>query len=182
MGTELRHTAQRLPLAWRSLVPACLHAEPEPQRYGNGSERLRPVGLRPMVLPSPDVTDSGPTSTTACTSSCVPRPVACTSVSCPSCGCPITPNPVRHAGILHGHARGERGCLPRLHVAPAAYRFKILSAGNDRSWNLSWFVADRTQNNTEVAMLPAAPPSAGSPLPLCASHQPRGCSVSGVSA
>ena len=47
---------------------------------------------------------------------------------------------------------------PVLHVAPAAYRFQILSAGNDRSWNLSWFLADATQNNTEVAMLPAAPP------------------------
>jgi FtsP/CotA-like multicopper oxidase with cupredoxin domain len=60
---------------------------------------------------------------------------------------------------------------PVLHVAPAAYRFQILSAGNDRSWNLSWFVADPTQN-TEVAMLPAAPPSSGSAMPLCTAVNP----------
>ncbi|PYX84046.1 MAG: hypothetical protein DMG68_21415, partial [Acidobacteria bacterium] len=53
---------------------------------------------------------------------------------------------------------------PVLHVAPEAYRFKILSAGNDRSWNLSWFIADPNQP-TEVPMLPAVPPSAGSPVP-----------------
>jgi FtsP/CotA-like multicopper oxidase with cupredoxin domain len=59
-----------------------------------------------------------------------------------------------------------------LQVAPAAYRFKILSAGNDRSWHLSWFVADATQGNTEVAMVPAAPPSAGSAIPLCGPVNP----------
>lgn len=61
---------------------------------------------------------------------------------------------------------------PVLHVSPEAYRFKILSAGNDRSWNLSWFVADATQGNTEVAMLPAAPPTTGAAVPLCTSLNP----------
>ena len=61
---------------------------------------------------------------------------------------------------------------PVLHVAPAAYRFKVLSAGNDRSWNLSWFVADATQGNTEVAMVPATPPSNGSVVPLCTAVNP----------
>jgi FtsP/CotA-like multicopper oxidase with cupredoxin domain len=58
---------------------------------------------------------------------------------------------------------------PVLHVAPAAYRFQILSAGNDRSWNLSWFVADPT--GKDVAMLQAAPPPANS-LPLCGAINP----------
>jgi FtsP/CotA-like multicopper oxidase with cupredoxin domain len=61
---------------------------------------------------------------------------------------------------------------PVLHVAPEAYRFRILSAGNDRSQNLSWFVADPLQGNTEVAMLPAVPPSTGSVLPLCGAINP----------
>ena len=92
-------------------------------------------------------------------------------------GCPIIPNPsgtpegFMDTPIVNGKA------YPVLHVAPEAYRFKILSAGNDRSWNLSWFIADPTQlaaNNTatEVAMLPAVPPSTGSVLPLCSQINP----------
>ncbi len=81
--------------------------------------------------------------------------------------CPIIPNPsgtpesFMDTPVVNGKA------YPVLHVAPEAYRFKILSAGNDRSLNLSWFIADATQNNTEVAMLPAAPPVAGGAVPLC---------------
>jgi FtsP/CotA-like multicopper oxidase with cupredoxin domain len=86
-------------------------------------------------------------------------------------GCPIIPNPsgtpegFMDTPIVNGKA------YPVLHVAPEAYRFKILSAGNDRSWNLSWFIADPTQP-TEVAMLPAVPPSTGSPVPLCGAINP----------
>src|SRR5205807_4073364 len=42
---------------------------------------------------------------------------------------------------------------------------------NDRSWNLSWFKAD-PNNTTEVTMVPAVPPSAGSPVPLCSAINP----------
>jgi FtsP/CotA-like multicopper oxidase with cupredoxin domain len=109
--------------------------------------------------------------------------VACTSAAYPGqllqplpannnmAGCPIIPNPsgtpegFMDTPIVNGKA------YPVLHVAPEAYRFHILSAGNDRSWNLSWFIADPTQN-TEVAMLPAVPPSVGSPVPLCGSINP----------
>ena len=86
--------------------------------------------------------------------------------------CPIIPNPsgtpeaFMDTPIVNGKA------YPVLHVAPEAYRFKLLSAGNDRSWNLSWFVADSTQGNTEVAMLPAAPPIAGATVPLCTTLNP----------
>jgi FtsP/CotA-like multicopper oxidase with cupredoxin domain len=84
--------------------------------------------------------------------------------------CPIIPNPsgtpesFMDTPVVNGVA------YPTLQVAPEAYRFKILAAGNDRSWNLSWFVADST--NTEVTMLPAAPPAAGSALPLCTAITP----------
>jgi FtsP/CotA-like multicopper oxidase with cupredoxin domain len=86
-------------------------------------------------------------------------------------GCPIIPNPsgtpegFMDTPIVNGKA------YPVLHVAPEAYRFKILSAGNDRSWNLSWFVADSTQP-TEVTMLPAVPPSRGAAVPLCGPINP----------
>jgi FtsP/CotA-like multicopper oxidase with cupredoxin domain len=59
---------------------------------------------------------------------------------------------------------------PVLHVAPAAYRFQILDAGNDRSLNLSWFVADAT--GKDVAMLPAVPATTTSVPPLCGPINP----------
>jgi FtsP/CotA-like multicopper oxidase with cupredoxin domain len=110
--------------------------------------------------------------TLSCTSKSFPAQTLASSNACPSCGCPITPNPsgtpegFMDTPVVNGVA------YPVLHVAPAAYRFKILSAGNDRSWNLSWFLADATQANTEVAMLPAAPPSNGSAVPLCTAINP----------
>lgn len=85
--------------------------------------------------------------------------------------CPIIPNPsgtpesFMDTPVVNGKA------YPVLHVAPEAYRFKILSAANDRSWNLSWFVADPTQS-TEVVMVPALPPVAGAVTPLCTTITP----------
>ncbi len=63
-------------------------------------------------------------------------------------------------------------------MAPEAYRFQILSAGNDRSWNLQFYVADPTVTtpdgrlNTEVKMVPAIQPGAGSLTPLCSQLTP----------
>jgi len=57
---------------------------------------------------------------------------------------------------------------PYLNVAPKAYRFRILSAGNDRFVNLQLYQADPTvttadgRKNTEVKMVPAIP---GGPWP-----------------
>ncbi|MGA9760813.1 MAG: multicopper oxidase domain-containing protein [Gaiellaceae bacterium] len=42
---------------------------------------------------------------------------------------------------------------PTTTVDPKSYRFRILNAANDRSWNLQWYVADST--GTEVALKPA---------------------------
>ena len=91
-------------------------------------------------------------------------------------GCPIIPNPsgtpegFMDTPVVNGKA------YPVLHVAPEAYRFKILSAGNDRSWNLSWFIADPSPTspvpNSEVAMLPAVPPNRGATVPLCGPINP----------
>ncbi|MCW3994701.1 MAG: multicopper oxidase domain-containing protein [Candidatus Bathyarchaeota archaeon] len=50
---------------------------------------------------------------------------------------------------------------PYLTVQPQAYRFRILNAADDRSWNLQFYVADSSvttfdgRTNTEVKMVPA---------------------------
>jgi FtsP/CotA-like multicopper oxidase with cupredoxin domain len=50
---------------------------------------------------------------------------------------------------------------PYLDLQPKAYRFRILSAADDRAWNLQWYIADNTtitpdgRMNTEVKMVPA---------------------------
>jgi FtsP/CotA-like multicopper oxidase with cupredoxin domain len=124
----------------------------------------------PWFFPPQTSLTAGPITTT-CTSSAFPGQTL-NPTDCPSCGCPITPNPSGTPEAFMDTPVVNGVAYPVLHVAPAAYRFKILSAGNDRSWNLSWFVADPTQNNTEVAMLPAVPPSTGSVLPLCTAINP----------
>jgi FtsP/CotA-like multicopper oxidase with cupredoxin domain len=124
--------------------------------------------------PQTTLTAANPPSavTVPCASSAFPGQQLAPSQACPTCGCPITPNPsgtpegFMDTPVVNGVA------YPVLHLAPAAYRFKILSAGNDRSLNLSWFIADSTQGNTEVAMVPAVPPSSGSAIPLCGAVNP----------
>ena len=45
---------------------------------------------------------------------------------------------------------------PTTTVDPKAYRYRILNAGNDRFWDLSWYVADPTTGTlSEVALKPA---------------------------
>ena len=106
--------------------------------------------------------------TIPCTSAAFPNQVlAPAAVNNYFEGCPITPNPsgtpegFMDTPLVNGKA------YPVLHVAPEAYRFQILSAGNDRSWNLQLYFADAT--GKEVPMLPAVPPAATTPLPLCGS-------------
>ncbi len=124
----------------------------------------------PWFWPPQNTLTAGPL-TVPCTSAAFPPPAG--SSVWPTLQCPIMPNPsgtpeaFMDTPVLNGKA------YPVLHVAPAAYRFKILAAGNDRSWNLSWFLADPTvPGNTEVAMLPAAPPVRGGLIPLCTAINP----------
>ncbi len=127
----------------------------------------------PWFFPPQSTLTKGPGGavTVACASSAFPGQILGPSPLCPDCGCPITPNPsgtpegFMDTPVVNGVA------YPVLHVAPEAYRFRILTAGNDRSLNLSWFVADPAAP-TEVRMLPAAPPAAGAALPLCGAINP----------
>ena len=61
----------------------------------------------------------------------------------------LTPEAFMDTPVVNGMA------YPTLTVNPIAYRFRILSAGNDRVLNLSWFKADAT--GLEVPMVPSAP-------------------------
>ena len=107
--------------------------------------------------------------------------IPCTSSAFPNqaVNCPITPNPsgtpesFMDTPVVNGKA------YPILHVAPEAYRFQILSAGNDRSWNLQLYLADPlgfknpvTNLPTEVRMVPAIQPAANAPVPLCTTITP----------
>ena len=85
-------------------------------------------------------------------------------------GCPIIPNPSGTPEAFMDTPLVNGKAYPVLHVAPAAYRFQILSAGNDRTLNLSLFQACGSAGyipglnvtcpstaGTEVPMVTAAP-------------------------
>ena len=94
--------------------------------------------------------------------------------------CPITPNPSGTPESFMDTPLVNGKAYPVLHVAPEAYRFQILSAGNDRSWNLQLYVADPLGYKnpvaglpTEVKMVPAIePPATGAAVPLCTTLTP----------
>lgn len=63
-----------------------------------------------------------------------------------------TPEAFMDTPVVNGTA------YPYLNVEPRAYRFRILSVGNDRPLNLSLFYADPGDpNGTEIKMVPAGP-------------------------
>ena len=72
---------------------------------------------------------NGPVS---CTSAAYPQPVTCPGTPNPS----GTPEAFMDTPIVNGTA------YPTLTVDPTAYRFQILSAGNDRTLNLQLYVAE----------------------------------------
>jgi len=104
--------------------------------------------------------------TIPCTSAAFPGQVITpTSANNYLAGCPIIPNPsgtpegFMDTPVVNGKA------YPVLHVAPEAYRFRILAAANDRSWNLGLYQADAS--GTEVPMLQAI-----QSLPTCSKITP----------
>jgi FtsP/CotA-like multicopper oxidase with cupredoxin domain len=88
---------------------------------------------------------------------------------------PLDPNnpmePAQIPGVPNISAPGEAFldtpvingiAYPYLEIQPQAYRFRILNAADDRSWNLQLYIADNTtttwngRTNTEVKMVPAS--------------------------
>ena len=106
--------------------------------------------------------------------------IPCTSSAFPNqaVNCPITPNPSGTPESFMDTPLVNGKAYPVLNVNPEAYRFQILSAGNDRSWNLQFYVADSSvtspdgRTNTEVKMVPAIQPGTGSLTPLCSTLTP----------
>lgn len=113
------------------------------------------------------------------------QPVPCPTTAFPTQICPGTPNPSLTPEAFMDTPLVNGQAYPYLTVEPKAYRFRILSAGNDRSLNLQLYYAADTATGpgtpgkpgtvckgtgspstcTEVNMVTAAPPS-GTP-PLC---------------
>jgi len=115
------------------------------------------------------------------------QPYSCTSAADPEGGwpfpplmCPGTPRP---SGVPEGFMDTpivNGTAYPKTTVAPAAYRFQVLSAGNDRAWNLQlYYAVDKSgvvckggnvfdaSTCTEVSMVPAVPHTANTNPPLC---------------
>ena len=130
-------------------------------------------------------------------------PFPCTSAATPAGGwafpplmCPGTPLP---SGVPEGFMDTpviNGTAYPRATVAPAAYRFQILSAGNDRTWNLQlYYAVDKfgvvckggnafdAASCTEVSMVPAVPHTAQTSPPLCSTatqSSPGGLTIAGL--
>jgi len=85
--------------------------------------------------------------------------VPCTSSAFPNqtVQCPIILNPSGTPESFMDTPMVNGVAYPVLHVAPAAYRFKILSAGNDRTFNLSLWKAFDAATNLPCAGVPATP-------------------------
>ena len=77
---------------------------------------------------------------------------------------PGTPNPSMVPEAFMDTPVINGAPYPKITVQPKAYRFRILNAADDRFWNLSFFKANAT--GTEVTMVTAAPPVAGTPNAL----------------
>ena len=76
---------------------------------------------------------------------------------------PGTPNPSAVGEAFMDTPLVNGTAYPYLEVQPRTYRFRILSAANDRFFNLQWYIADPAvttwdgRTNTEVKMVPASP-------------------------
>jgi FtsP/CotA-like multicopper oxidase with cupredoxin domain len=99
--------------------------------------------------------------TIPCTSAAYPGQLLQATIANPVGGCPIIPNPsgtpegFMDTPLVNGKA------YPVLHVAPEAYRFRILSVGNDRALHLSLYQACSNGVYTAAATNCAAAIAAG---------------------
>jgi len=84
----------------------------------------------------------------------------------------MTPEDFGDTPVINGTA------YPVLKVDPTAYRLRILNASNSRMFNLGLYVADPTtvssdgRTNTEVKMVPSAPPTTTSIPRACKAADP----------
>jgi FtsP/CotA-like multicopper oxidase with cupredoxin domain len=81
-------------------------------------------------------------------------------------GCPITPNPSGTPEAFMDTPLVNGKAYPVLHVAPAAYRFRILNAANDRTLNLSLYQACGSGTFSVTATNCSIPGTAGTEVPM----------------
>lgn len=81
-------------------------------------------------------------------------------------GCPITPNPSGTPEAFMDTPLVNGKAYPVLHVAPAAYRLRILNAANDRTLNLSLYQACGSGTFSVAATNCAIPGATGTEVPM----------------
>jgi FtsP/CotA-like multicopper oxidase with cupredoxin domain len=87
-------------------------------------------------------------------------------------GCPIIPNPSGTPEAFMDTPLVNGKAYPVLHVAPAAYRFRILNAANDRTINLSLYQAcGGTSTYTVAATNCSLPGATGTEVPMVPSFR-----------
>ena len=116
--------------------------------------------------PQTSLTAANPPSAVSipCVSTAFPGQLLAPTSAHPAAGCPITPNP---SGVPEGFmdtplVNGK--AYPVLHVNPEAYRFHILSAANDRTLNLSLYLACGSAASSASNCL--APGATGKEVPM----------------
>ena len=126
---------QRWGGAGQPLVAARLHAEPEPRRRLR-RQRVRPLGLRSLVLAADDWTcDHGPIAN--------PYFDACDPPVVRAAADPGRARSTPWAWKPSWTRRSSTAPPTRIStVEPKAYRFRILNAANDRFFNLQLYKAD----------------------------------------
>jgi FtsP/CotA-like multicopper oxidase with cupredoxin domain len=81
-------------------------------------------------------------------------------------GCPITPNPSGTPESFMDTPLVNGKAYPVVHVAPAAYRMRILNASNDRTLNLSLYQACGSGTFSLAATNCSFPGATGTEIPL----------------
>ncbi len=140
----------------------------DPNDFTGGSNAFGRWDYGPWFFPPQTSLTASPTITIPCTSASFPNQILGPTSAHPAAGCPITPNPSGTPEGFMDTPLVNWKAYPVLHVAPEAYRFRILSAGNDRTINLSLYLAcgsggstaatnclDPRATGTEVPMVPA---------------------------
>src|SRR5664279_257054 len=110
-----------------------------------------------------------PTAVTIpCTSAAFPGQVLTPVAPNNNQGCPITPNPSGTPEAFMDTPLVNGKAYPVLHVAPAAYRLRILNASNDRTLNLGLFQACGSATFSAGATNCNDPASTGTEVPMVA--------------
>ncbi len=137
----------------------------DPNDITGGSNAFGRWDYGPWFFPPQTTLTASPTITIPCTSAAFPNQMLAPTGAHPAAGCPVTPNPsgtpegFMDTPVVNGKA------YPVLHVSPEAYRFHILTAANDRTLNLSLYLACGS-GGTAAATNCLVPGATGTEVPM----------------